>query len=74
VKTLEDIIRNASMNIRCCVCHKLIDANEDDGYSMQVTKFGAKSPFMIWAHGPCLRDAIRVVGEEPGNYSRAKEK
>ncbi len=43
------------------------DGNAADAYSLQVRKIGANSPEMIWAHGPCLRKMIRVVGEEiPG--------
>jgi hypothetical protein len=54
---------------RCCICHhvvELTDANgyPTDSYSMDVRKDGAKSPEMIWAHGPWLRKVIPVVGEE----------
>jgi hypothetical protein len=55
------------IQLRCSICGTIIEKDEPDGYSLQVLKFGAKSPEMIWAHGPCLRKAIPVVGVEiPG--------
>lgn len=58
---------NALIQLRCCICGDVIDRNDTDGYSLQVQKFGSKSPEVIWAHGACLRKAIPVVGEEiPG--------
>jgi len=52
------------MDLLCCVCGKIVDQNDSDGYSLQVRKFASQSPEVIWAHGPCLRRAIPVVGEE----------
>jgi hypothetical protein len=56
-----------SFQVRCCVCENPIDQNDSDGYSLQMRKFGSESPQMIWAHGPCLRRVMPVVGIEiPG--------
>lgn len=56
-----------TLGFRCCICGDVVRLNDPDGYSLQVRKFGTKSPEMIWAHGPCLRRVIPVVGEEiPG--------
>jgi hypothetical protein len=55
------------MELQCCVCGKIVEEKDADGYSLQVRKFDPKSPEMIWAHGPCLRKEIPVVGVEiPG--------
>jgi hypothetical protein len=60
------------IKFRCCICGNVVDFQDGegratDGYSLQVRKFGAKSPEAIWAHGQCLRKAIPVVGKEiPG--------
>lgn len=53
----------------CCICGEPVTATDTtsspmDGYSLQVRKFGTQSPGMMWAHGPCLRRVIPVVGEE----------
>ena len=55
---------NAPVQLRCCICGDIVDRSDQDGYSLQVQKFGSKSPEMIWAHGPCLRKLIPVVGVE----------
>jgi hypothetical protein len=52
------------MGFLCCICSKTIEENDPDGYSLQTRKFGSKSPEMVWAHGPCLRKVIPVIGEE----------
>ena len=58
---------NVPVHLRCCVCNNVVERNDPDGYSLQVQKFGGKSPEMIWAHGSCLRKVIPVLGEEiPG--------
>jgi len=49
---------------RCCVCRELINADDTDGYTLSVKKFGASSPEMVWAHGPCLREVLPVIGVE----------
>jgi len=55
---------NTSVRLQCCICGKTVEGNDPDGYSLQVRKFGANAPEMIWAHGPCLRKVIPVVGVE----------
>ena len=60
---------NGQIKFRCCICRSVVELTDEDGnasdaYSLQVRKIGANSPDMIWAHGPCLRKMIRVVGEE----------
>jgi hypothetical protein len=58
---------SSSIQLRCCICGTLVEKDDPDGYSLQVQKFGAKSPEVIWAHGPCLRNVIPVIGVEiPG--------
>jgi hypothetical protein len=58
---------NAVIQLRCCVCDNIVQQDDPDGYSLQIRKFGAKSPEMVWAHGPCLRRVIPVIGIEiPG--------
>ena len=58
---------NESIQLRCGICGTIVYRDEPDGYSLQVQRFGAESPEMIWAHGPCLRKVIPVVGMEiPG--------
>lgn len=54
----------AAVGFRCCLCGEVVKGDDPDGYSLQVKKFGVKSPAMIWAHGPCLRNVIPVVGVE----------
>jgi len=54
--------------LRCCVCGEIVEESDPDAYTLQVRKFGAKPSEAIWAHGPCLRKVILVVGEEiPGS-------
>jgi len=48
--------------LSCCLCNKIVDPQEPDGYQLQVKKFGEPSPEMLWAHGICLRAAIPLVG------------
>jgi len=48
----------------CCICEKPIDADETDGYTLNVKKFGGSSPEMVWAHGPCLRGVMPVIGAD----------
>jgi hypothetical protein len=55
---------NAAIGLRCCICDEIVDQNDPDSYSLQVRKFGDKPPEMIWAHGPCLRKVIPVIGIE----------
>jgi hypothetical protein len=51
----------------CCICGNVVEGNDPDSYILQVRKFGAKFPEAIWAHGPCLRRVIPVLGIEiPG--------
>jgi hypothetical protein len=58
---------NTPIPFKCCLCGQVLAENEVDGYSLQVPKFGVKSPEMIWAQGPCLGRVIPVVGMEiPG--------
>jgi hypothetical protein len=60
------------IKFRCCICNNVVelrdaDGNVSDAYSLQLQKIGEKSPEMVWAHGPCLRKVMPVVGEEiPG--------
>ncbi len=49
----------------CCICGSAIEGNDRDAYSLQVRKFGVKSPQMIWAHGPCLRKVAPVMSVDP---------
>ncbi len=58
---------DATIQLQCCICGNIVERSDQDGYSFQVQKFGSKSSEMIWAHGPCLRRVIPVVGVEiPG--------
>ena len=55
---------NPTVQLRCGFCGHLIEQDDSDGYSLQVRKFGAQSPEMVWAHGSCLRKVIPVIGVE----------
>jgi hypothetical protein len=55
---------NPTIQLRCCICDHPVEQNDPDGYSLQVRKFGAQSPEMVWAHGSCLRNVIPVIGVE----------
>ncbi len=55
---------NELVKLTCCICGNGVEQNDSDAYTLQVTKFGTKSPAAIWAHGPCLRKVIPVVGEQ----------
>lgn len=49
----------------CCICGKPVETNDKDAYSLQIRKLGiAPNPEMIWGHGPCLREAIPIIGVE----------
>ena len=62
-----------SVQFTCCICGKIVEGNDPDGYSLQVRKFGVTSPEMIWAHGVCLRKAIPVIAVEiPDRRSNAQ--
>lgn len=58
---------NTPIPFQGCICGQVLAENEVDRYSLQVRKFGVESPEMIWAHGPCLRRVIPVVGMEIPN-------
>jgi hypothetical protein len=60
-----------TIQLRCCLCGQLVDQNDPDGYSIQIRKFGTESPEMVWAHGPCLRKVIPVIGVEIPNSQRS---
>jgi hypothetical protein len=53
--------------LRCCICGSPVEQNDPDGYALQLRKFGAQSPEMVWAHGSCLRNVIPVIGVEIPN-------
>jgi hypothetical protein len=56
------------MKLRCCICGKVLEQDEVGGYSLQVRKLKSGSPEMVWAHAPCLRKVIPVIGVEiPGS-------
>ena len=55
---------NPTIQLRCCISGHLVEQRDPDGYSLQVRKFGAQSPEMVWAHGLCLRKVIPVIGVE----------
>jgi len=58
---------NAVVKWLCCICGNVVEGNDEDAYTLQVRKFGTQSPEAIFAHGPCLRRVIPVVGVEiPG--------
>ncbi len=50
------------IELRCCLCNKSVDRQETDGSQIQLKKFGASTPEMLWAHGVCLRAAIPLIG------------
>ena len=64
---------NVMIQFLCCICHIIVEQNDSDRYSLWVQKFDAKSPEVMWAHGPCLRDVIPVVGVEIPNSSSDSE-
>ena len=60
------------MQFKCCICGKPVQTDDKDAYTLQVRRMGTESgPEMIWGHGPCLREAIPVIGEEiPASRNR----
>lgn len=50
------------MNFTCCVCHRIVATNGVDWYLINLQKCGKGSPEAMWAHGPCLRKVMPVVG------------
>jgi hypothetical protein len=63
-KQMEARMSGQPMRVTCCICGKGIEGNDPDWYSLQVRKFAVKSPEMIWAHGPCLRNVAPVLSVE----------
>jgi hypothetical protein len=55
---------NSSLKIQCCICGGVVHESDSDGHSLQVRKFGTKTPGVIWALGKCLREVIPVVAVE----------
>jgi hypothetical protein len=53
-----------TIKLKCCICGRIVENQDPEAYSLQVRKVGAKSPEMLWAHGPCLIRAIPVIGVE----------
>jgi hypothetical protein len=52
---------DTTIQFTCCICRGIVKRDEPDGFSLQVTKFGANSPEVVWAHGPCLRKVIPIL-------------
>jgi hypothetical protein len=58
---------NPKVGFDCCFCGDAVNQTNPDDFSLEVRSFGGRSPYLIWAHGPCLRKAIPVAGAEiPG--------
>ena len=53
---------DSQLDFTCCICGHSVAKNDPDGYSLQIRKFAAATLKMVWAHGPCLRRVITVIG------------
>jgi hypothetical protein len=52
------------IKLKCCICGRVVEDGDSEAFSLQVRKVSAKSPEMVWAHGPCLIRAIPTIGDE----------
>jgi hypothetical protein len=59
------------MKFNCCVCKLEVEIGQSDTYTIQISKPSGigfqKRPELMWAHGPCLREAIPLVAIEIPN-------